>query len=99
MTIPVKAQLLTDSNSVPIQALIGNGSRTNATAAVAIVRSTDYVWLNFGTSGVTATAAATSILCPPGEGVYPIASTATHFAVLRVGAADVPVQVETLVQS
>jgi hypothetical protein len=113
MTIPVKAQLLTDSNSVPIQALVGNGSRTNATAGAAssnaalptgatglvIVRCTDYVWLNFGTSGVTATAAATSILCPPGEGVYPIASTATHFAVLRVGAADVPVQVETLVQS
>jgi hypothetical protein len=113
MTIPVKTQLVTDSNSNPIQALIGSGARTNATAGVAtsnaalptaatglvIVRCTDYIRLNFGTSGVTATTASTSILCPPGEGVYPIAAADTHFAVLRVGAADVPVQVETLIQS
>ena len=112
MPIHVKGQLYTDANSNPIQALVGSGSRTNLTAGLAssnaalptgsdglvIVRCTDYIWLNFGTSGVTASAANTSILCPPGEGVYPVASANTHAAVQRVGAADVIVQVESLVQ-
>jgi hypothetical protein len=106
----IPTELPRDLNSAPIQALVGSGNRTNLTAGVAssnaalpsgasrlvLVRCTDYIWLNFGTSGVTASAAATSILCPPGEGVYGIASTATHFAGLRVGSADVAVQVESL---
>lgn len=106
----IPTELPRDLNSAPIQALVGSGNRTNLTAGVAssnaalptgtnglvIVRCTDYIWLNFGTSGVTASAAATSILCPPGEGVYPVAATATHFAGLRVGSADVAVQVESL---
>jgi len=106
----IPTELPRDSNSAPIQVLVGSGNRTNLTAGVAssnaalptgssgmvIVRNSDYVWLNFGTSDVTASAAATSILCPPGEGAYPIASTATYAAVLRVGPSDVPVQIESL---
>jgi hypothetical protein len=99
-----------DDGGAPLQVPVGSGNRTNLTAGVAssnaalptgtsrfvIVRASDYIWLNFGTSGVTASAANTSILCPPGEGVYPVAATATHAAALRVGSNDVPVQVESL---
>lgn len=106
----VPTQLPRDYDSNPIQVPVGSGNRTNLTAGVAtsnaalptgantlvIVRCTDYIWLNFGTSGVTASAASSSTLCPPGEGMYPISSTATHFAGLRVGASDVAVQVESL---
>ncbi len=106
----IPTQLPRDSDSAPMQVAVGSGNRTNLTAGVAtsnaalptgtngllIVRCTDYFWLNFGSGAVTATAAATSILCPPGEGVYPVPSTATNFAGLRVGASDVAVQVESL---
>ena len=98
-----------DANSNTIPVLQGSGNRVNMTAAVAssnaalptgtsswvIVRCTDYIWLNFGTGAVTASAAATSFLVPPGEGAYPVASTATHAAILRVGASDVSVQLES----
>lgn len=103
----VDASLPKDRNSSAIQVLPDSGTRVNLTAGVAtsnaalpsgaddmvIVRCTDYFWLNFGTSGVTASAAATSILCPPGEGAYVLPSGATHFAGLRYGASDVIVQV------
>lgn len=107
----VKSILLQDANGAPIQLLPGSSVRANLTAgattssttlptnsagAVVIVRSTDYVWLNFGTAGVTATAAATSILVAPGEGAYAVPSTATHFAGLRVGSTDVVVQLEAV---
>jgi hypothetical protein len=106
----VQGSLPRDNNSEPIQLVVGSRNRTNLTAGVAssnaalptgssglvIVRCTDYVWLNFGTSGVTASAAATSILCAPGEGVYPLVATDTHFAGQRVGSTDVVVQVESL---
>jgi hypothetical protein len=104
-----------DVNSAVLQVPIGTGTRVNLTAAVAssnaalpagfalggviLVTVTAAVWLNFGTSGVTASAANTSILVPAaGSFVYqvPYAATTTHAAVLRVGAADVPVQIETL---
>lgn len=99
-----------DDGGAAVQVPVGSGNRVNLTAAVAssnaalpigslnyvIVRAGDYIWLNFGTSGVTASAAASSILCAPGEGVYPIAPANTHVAVLRVGSTDVPVQVESL---
>lgn len=107
-TLPGK--LPRDNDSAPIQAVVGSGTRVNLTAGVAtsnaalpagtyglvIVRSTDYVWLNFGSGAVTATAAATSILVAPGEGVYPVPVTATNFAGLRVGGTDVVVQLEAL---
>jgi hypothetical protein len=106
----IVTELPKDLNSAPMQVLVGSGNRANLTAGstssngalptgslgMVIVRCIDYVWLNFGTSGVTASAAATSILCPPGEGAYPIAATATHAAVLRVGSTDVAVQIESL---
>jgi hypothetical protein len=99
-----------DDGGAPLQVVIGTGTRVNLTAGVAssnaalpagtsrfvLIRSSDFVWLNFGTSGVTAAANNTSILCAPGEGVYAVASSATHVAVLRVGAADVPVQAESI---
>jgi hypothetical protein len=99
-----------DDGGAPLQIVVGSTNRTNLTAGAAssnaalptgtsrfvVVRATDYIWLNFGTGAVTASAAVTSILCAPGEGVYPVPTTATHAAVLRVGAADVAVQLESL---
>lgn len=107
--LPFKFYKDVNSHNIPI--LTGSGSRANLTAGVAtsqttvpvgtnqlvIVRNTDYFWLNFGTSGaVTATAAATSILVPPGEGAYPVPVGTTNFAGLRVGGTDVQVQLEAL---
>lgn len=103
-----KPTLPKDQGGAPIQAILGIGVRTNLTAGssssnaqlpagvegIVIVRCADYVWLNFGTSGVAAAADNSSILCAPGEGVYRVPSSATHAAVLRVGSADVPVQLE-----
>jgi hypothetical protein len=106
----VVGKLPRDNDSAPMQVAVGSTNRANLTAGVAtsnaalptgtsglvIVRATDYVWVNFGTSGVTASAASSSILVAPGEGVYPVPSTATHFAGLRVGGTDVVVQLESL---
>jgi len=60
---------------------------------VVFVRASDWVWIAFGTGSVAAAANATSILCPPGEGVYVLDSTVTHFAVLQFSAAAT-VQIE-----
>src|SRR5574343_201009 len=81
--------------------------RTNLTAGVAssnaalptgyqmvYIRCTDHIWINWGTSGVTASAANTSQLHPAGESIQVVPTGATHIAVLRVGSTDVPVQVE-----
>jgi hypothetical protein len=107
----ISTQLPRDLDSNPIPVAVGSGNRAALTAGVAtsnttvptgtsglvVVRSTDYFWLNFGSSGaVTAVAGATSILCPPGEGVYPVPAGTTHFAGLRVGGSDVIVQLESL---
>lgn len=107
----VVGKLPRDNDSYPIQVIVGSGVRANLTAGVAssqttvpagtsglvIVRCTDYFWLNFGTSGaVTASAAVTSILVAPGEGVYPVPAGTTNFAGLRVGSTDVAVQIEAL---
>lgn len=101
-----------DANGAHIQLVRGNGVRVNLTAAAAssnsaipagasgfvIVRATDYIWLNFGTSGaVTASAASTSILFAPGEAPVAVPAGTTHVAVLRVGSADAAVQVESVV--
>lgn len=110
MAVTVPTQLYIDQNGQPIPVPVGSGSRVNLTAGsstsnsalptstsgLVIVRATDYVWLNFGTGAVTASAAATSILMAPGEGVYRVPTTATHVAVLRVGSSDVAVQLESL---
>lgn len=101
ITLPI------DRNGREVQVLKGSGTRVNLTAGVAssnttipsgaqvvFVRCTDHIWLNWGTAGVTASAANTSLLHPAGESVQIIPAGTTHVAVLRVGAADVPVQLE-----
>lgn len=94
--------------AVPI--VIGSTTRVNATAGatstaaaavpsggrVLIVRAVDNIWIRFGTSSVGAAAAdANSILFTAGEGYYVMQPTDTHFRVLRVGASDVLVQLES----
>lgn len=103
----VNATLPIDRNGREIQVLRGSGSRANLTAGattsnvalptgaqIVFIRATDHVWINFGTAGVTASAANTSQLHPAGESVAIVPTGATHFAALRVGASDVPVQIE-----
>lgn len=95
----------------PVQIVHGTATRVNNTAAAAsaaeaalpagslvlIVRCTDFIWLRFGTTGMGAAAAdANSILVPGGEGVIQAPDTATHFRTLRVGSADVAVQLESV---
>lgn len=110
----IATQLPYDQNSNAIPVAVGSGNRAALTAGVAtsqttvptgtsglvLVRCTDYFWLNFGTSAaVTAVAGATSTLVPPGEGLVPVPAGSTNFAGLRVGAADVVVQLESLIAS
>ena len=96
-----------DRNGQPIQVLRGSGTRVNLTATdttsrdaipsgaqVVLIRATDHIWYNFGDSGVTASAAATSVLFPAGEASVVVPTGTTHVAVLRVGATSVPVQLE-----
>lgn len=101
-----------DRNAQPVQVMVGTGTRVvvtasgTALAATALpdtgvakafyVRCTDYIWLVFGDNSVAATSDADSILCPPGEGVYVQLAQPTHFSVLRVGASDVTVQIESI---
>lgn len=101
------ASLPLDRNGQAIQVLRPSGTRVNLTAGAAssrttiptgaqvvLFRATDHVWYNFGDSGVTASAAATSVLFPAGEAAVVLPTGATHVAVLRVGSSDVPVQLE-----
>lgn len=101
------ASLPLDRNGQAIQILRPSGSRVNLTAGAAssraalpsgamllFVRCTGDIWLNFGDSGVAASAAATSMLHPAGESVQVVPTGATHVAVIRFGATDVSVQVE-----
>jgi len=93
------------------QFLQGTGTRVNATAAAAstaaaaipsggnvlLIRATDAVAIRFGASTVGAAAVdANSILFCPGEAPYVVKSGETHFRVIRVGTADVPVQLESV---
>lgn len=93
------------------QWLVPTGTRINATAAstasaaaalpagadtVAYVRATDFIWFNSGGDSVAAAANNTSVLVGPGENLVRLADGATHFSVLRVGSADVGVQVESI---
>lgn len=103
----VNTTLPIDRNGKAIPVPRTSQSRTNLTAGVAssnaalptgyqmvFVRCTDHIWINWGTGAVTASAASTSQLHPAGESVQVVPTGATHIAVLRVGASDVPVQVE-----
>lgn len=96
-----------DRNGQAIQIFRSSGTRVNLTASAAssraaiptgaqvvLVRATDHIWYNFGDSSVTASAADTSVLFPAGEAAVVIPTGTTHVAVLKVGAADVPVQLE-----
>lgn len=95
----------------PIQILSGTTTRVNATATAAstaeaaipaggnilLIRATDAVAIRFGATGMAAAAVdATSILFCPGEAPYILNNGETHFRVIRVGAADVPVQLESV---
>jgi hypothetical protein len=96
---------------IPAQFLAPTGNRVNATAGavvtaeaavpsggrVLMIRATDAVWIRFGATGMGAAAAdADSILFLGGEAPYLLKTNETHFRVLRVGAADVAVQLESV---
>ena len=78
------------------EALLPEGAR------VIEVRATDAVWLRFGNIGMAAAAAAThSLLFIGGEKVMPVpldgaGAPYDYFRVIRVGAADVAVQIELI---
>lgn len=70
-------------------------------ATVIEVRATDAIWIRFGLASVGAAAADNnSILWTPGSGPIWLPEvdnqTSTHFRCMRVGAADVPVQLEAI---
>jgi len=114
MPNPVKlSRQISFPDGSPVPVVMGTGTRVNATAAssstseaaipagglVMFVRSTDFFWLRFGTTGMGAAAAdANSILVPGGEGIVHAPDGTTHFRVLRTGSADVGVQLETVTQ-
>lgn len=96
---------------VPIQIVQGTGTRVNATAGAAstsavaipaggnilLIRATDSIAIRFGASGVGAAAVdADSILFISGEAPYVLKAGETHFRVIRVGSADVAVQLESV---
>jgi hypothetical protein len=93
------------------QFLQGSGTRVNATAGAAstaeaavptggnviFIRATDAVAIRFGATGMAAAAVdANSILFCPGEAPYVLKTGEAFFRVIRVGAADVPVQLESV---
>ncbi len=96
----------------PAQILPLTGVRINASAAnetstaaaalpagaedLIVVRSTQAIWIRFGTSGMGAAAnGVDSILFPAGEAPLPLPQDATHFRVINaVTDADALVQLE-----
>lgn len=89
----------------------GSGTRVNATAAAAstaeaavpaggkilLIRALDAVAIRFGAVGMGAAAVdANSILFCAGEAPYVLKPGETHFRVIRVGSADVAVQLESV---
>lgn len=94
-----------------VQVLQGTGTRVNATAGVAstaeaavpaggnvvLIRATDAIAIRFGATGMGAAAVdANSILFVPGEAPYVLKADEAFFRVIRVGAADVAVQLESV---
>lgn len=93
------------------QCFVPTGTRVNATAGavstaeaaipdggrVLMIRATDAIWIRFGPAGVGAAAAdENSVLFVAGEAPYVLKQTDAVFRVLRVGAADVAVQLESV---
>ena len=93
------------------QWLVPTGTRVNETAGssassaaglpsgsslVVYVRATDFIWFKSGDNTVAAAANNTSVMVGPGETLVKLEAAATHFSTLRVGAADVGVQVESI---
>lgn len=94
----------------PLQIVNGTGTRVVATAGAAstaeaaipaggnvlIIRAIAPIWIRFGATGMGAAAAdANSILFCTGEAPYVLKSGEAFFRVLRVGSADVLVQLES----
>ncbi len=93
------------------QVFIPTGTRVNATATnvstaeaavpagggVIMIRATDAIWIRFGATGMGAAAAdANSTLFVAGESPYVLKVNEGFFRVLRVGGADVAVQLESV---
>ncbi len=93
------------------QFMNGTGTRVNATATststteaavptggrVLIITATDAIWIRFGATGMGAAAAdANSILFMGGTAPYQLKTNENFFRVLRVGSADVAVQLESV---
>jgi hypothetical protein len=100
-----------DVNAVPLPGFSYTGTRANLTAGVAtsnvavptgsagkevVIRASAPVFVNFGTSGVTAAQDAGSTLWSGAELIYKVPAAATHMAAIRIGAADIIVQLELL---
>jgi hypothetical protein len=94
----------------PLQIVVGTGTRVVATAGAAstaeaavpaggnvlVIRAVAPVWIRFGATGMAAAAAdANSILFVTGEAPYVLKTGEAFFRVLRVGSADVAVQLES----
>lgn len=67
------------------------------------LRAVEAIWIRFGNTGMGVAAAdANSVLFTPGEKVMPVPLNPTtqvpydYFRCMRIGAADVPVQIERL---
>lgn len=98
-------------NGEVAQFLQGSGTRVNATAGAAstaeaavptggkilLISATDSIAIRFGAAGMSAAAVdADSILFIAGSAPYVLKPNETHFRVIRVGAADVAVQLESV---
>ncbi len=94
-----------------LQLTNGTGTRVNATAGssstaaaaiptggnVLMIRAIASIWIRFGASSVGAAAAdLNSILFVAGESPYLLKQGETHFRVLRAGADDVLLQLESV---
>lgn len=95
----------------PLQVTCGTGTRVNATAGatstaeaavptggnVLMIRATAAIAIRFGPTGMGAAALdANSILFVAGEAPYLLKTGEAYFRVIRVGSADVPVQLESV---
>jgi hypothetical protein len=105
------AKSVTFTGGERVQTLQGTGTRVNATAGAAstaeaavpvggnviIIRATDAIAIRFGATGMGAAAVdADSILFVGGEAPYVLVSGQGFFRVIRVGATDVAVQLESV---
>jgi hypothetical protein len=74
-----------------------NNALTTGTQVV-MISTTEAVWVKFGASGVTVTAAVAGAILIPGGGVsLRVAQTDTHFAVVRAGTTNGIISIAKLV--